>query len=61
MTKTNENKLYKCYEENIEATKEGWKHLYNIDTTNGTIDKNEYTTFDIWWLDMRRSGVIEEI
>ena len=53
---TNTNTTYICYETNQTMTKEEWQNYYNEN-----IDKTEYPEFSIWWSDMRKSGVLEEV
>lgn len=51
-------KLYTCYETNQTMTEYEWFLEY---CASDDIDYNEYPNFDIWWHDMRKSGVIEEV
>lgn len=50
--------MFKCYETCQIMTKADWYTFYS--STN-EIDKNEYSDFITWWMDMRKSGVIEEV
>lgn len=50
--------LFTCYETKQTMTGHEWFLEY---CASDDIDYDEYPSFDIWWADMRKSGVIEEV